>query len=258
MTKRQSVALINSALCSFYSAWRMASAGSARAAATLFSRKERPGMFKHHSTFHRRLVVCLVLITLLGLLFGLRVRSHRSSGSNTQSTAINLQGEQATRFLETSSESSLTQALNNERFKLSWKDHSPFGERGGGYLALSHEQNINAWFDEKGVTIRPTGTDPLDKWTFGMKLKAYGYRDRLNFAPGIKKFSSKGTRVEYELESSITEWYENRGAGIEQGFTINQRPIDASSQNLQLIISVSGDLTASVNNSGSEIKLTNT
>ncbi|MCM3870977.1 MAG: DUF4214 domain-containing protein, partial [Pyrinomonadaceae bacterium] len=47
-------------------------------------------------------------------------------------------------------------------------------------------------------------------------------------------------------------------AGIEQGFTINQRPIDASSQNLQLIISVSGDLTASVNNSGSEIKLTNT
>jgi hypothetical protein len=150
------------------------------------------------------------------------------------------------------------QALNNERFKLSWNDHSPFGEQGGGYLALSHEQNINAWVSEDGVTIRPTGADPTDKWTFGMKLKAYGYGDRLNFAPSIKKFSSKGTRVEYELESSITEWYENRSAGIEQGFTINQPPIGASTHNLQLIVSVFGDLTASVNDSGSEIKLTNT
>lgn len=86
--------------------------------------------------------------------------------------------------------SSLTQALNNERFRLSWSDHSPFGERGGGYLALSHEQNINAWFSEDGVAIRPTGADPLDKWTFGMKLKAYGYGDRLNFAPGSERRES--------------------------------------------------------------------
>ena len=48
MTKRLTVALIIPALFSFFTAWRMASAGSARAAATLFSRKERPGMFKHH------------------------------------------------------------------------------------------------------------------------------------------------------------------------------------------------------------------
>jgi len=183
MTKRLTVALIIPALFSFFHARRMASASSARAAATLFSRKERPGAFKHHSTFHRRLVVCLVLIALLGLLIGLKVRSHRSDDSNTQSTAIKLHGEEATRFLETSSGSSLTQALNNERFKLSWNDRSPFGERGGGYLALSHEQNINAWFDDDGVTIRPTGSDPTDRWKFGMKLKAYGYGAQLLPAP---------------------------------------------------------------------------
>ena len=264
MRKRVTVALNIPALFSFFTAWRMVS-GSARAAATLLSRKKIPGMFKHHSTFHRRLVVCLVLIAFLGLLIGLKVRSHRSDDPNTQSTAIKLQGEEATRFLETSSGSSLGQALNNERFKLSWNDRSPFGERGGGYLALSHEQNINAWFDDDGVTIRPTGSDPTDRWKFGMKLKAYGYGAHLLPAPATKNISMKGRRVEYQRQSAIgnrqpemIEWYENRSAGIEQGFTINQRPVDASTDTLQLIISVSGDLTASVNNSGSEIKLTNT
>ena len=98
-----------------------------------------------------------------------------------------------------------------------------------------------------------------------MKLKAYGYGDQMNTDLVLKNLSTKGTRIEYERQSAIgnrkseiTEWYENRSAGIEQGFTINQRPIDASSHNLQLVISVSGDLTASVNDSGSEIKLTNT
>ena len=49
------------------------------------------------------------------------------------------------------------QALTAARFGLKWQERAPFGgESGGGYLGMSHDQNLNAWFDEEGATIRPT------------------------------------------------------------------------------------------------------
>ena len=48
------------------------------------------------------------------------------------------------------------QAITAARFGLKRQERGPFGETGNGYLGMSHDQNLNAWFAEDGVTVRPT------------------------------------------------------------------------------------------------------
>ena len=61
-------------------------------------------------------------------------------------------------------------------------------------------------------------------------------------------------------QSAITEWYENRAEGIEQGFTIAQRPernnAIVSGQPLRLVVSLNGDLRAHEKDGGQAIELT--
>ena len=68
-----------------------------------------------------------------------------------------LSGKAASDYLvQTRDGQSLMEALTVARFGLQWQEHAP-GEsksEGGGYLGLSHEQNLNAWFDADGVTVR--------------------------------------------------------------------------------------------------------
>src|SRR5438270_13580672 len=63
------------------------------------------------------------------------------------------EGAQARKYLEERGEyQSLMAAVTAARFGLKWQERSPFGDVGG-YLGMSHVQNLNAWFDDEGVTI---------------------------------------------------------------------------------------------------------
>src|SRR5258705_2375886 len=175
-----------------------------------------------------------------------------------------------------------------------------------GYLGMSHDENLNAWFDEEGVTVRPTVAekDRDRTWQLGFKLKGYGHGTQLLAAPPVVKREVKDNRIEYvrtdcqlpiakcrfeETEntlrgsqssadplrefannslfqsaignrhSAITEWYENRRQGIEQGFTIRARAgrsVDvAANEPLRLELALTGDLRARVRAEGREIEL---
>jgi hypothetical protein len=69
---------------------------------------------------------------------------------------LQLSGERARQYLGQKGEGrSLMRALTAARFGLRWQEHAAVGEKGGaGYLGMSHVQNLNAWFDEEGATIR--------------------------------------------------------------------------------------------------------
>jgi hypothetical protein len=105
---------------------------------------------------------------------------------------------------------------------------------------------LNAWFGEEGATIRPTGSEREHEqaWQLGFKLKAYGYGEQLQDVPPIVSRQVNGNRIEYQRgdragaiaplasrisHPALTEWYENKAAGIEQGFTINERPAGTAS-----------------------------
>jgi hypothetical protein len=128
---------------------------------------------------------------------------------------------------------------------------------------VSHDQNLNAWFGDEGVTIRPTlpETKRDQVWRIDLRLKAYGYGKDLADVPPVTSREVKGNRVQYERgrsevrghkseagEAQLVEWYENRAEGIEQGFTLNERPqrdpVVGSSEPLRLLLAVTGDLSA--------------
>jgi hypothetical protein len=193
-----------------------------------------------------------------------------SSGKDAAPTKM--EGAAARKYLEETSEGrSLMREVLTAQYGLKWQQKSPLGEStAGGYLGMSHDQNLNAWFDDEGATIRPTlAQKDRDKtWQLGFKLKGYGYGETLPAAPPIVARNVIDTRIEYERtdcrltisncrfepegtsalrgrhaletssntgvamsglsgncnrQSTITEWYENRPQGIEQGFTINSR-----------------------------------
>ena len=206
-----------------------------------------------------------------------------------QNSSRRLEGENAQEYLEQTGESkSLKAAVTAARFGLTWQKRAPFGDvvRGGGYLGISHDQNLNAWFDDEGVTIRPTLPKQKQEaaWRMHMRLKAYGYGKNLQAAPPIVSRQVKGNRIEYERANfglrianfeltkpptyirqseirnpQFVEWYENRADGIEQGFNIAERPERsaeaAADEPLRVSLSVSGDLRARVKDEGREIEL---
>jgi PKD repeat protein len=188
---------------------------------------------------------------------------------------IQLAGKASSDYLvQTTEGRSLMQALTAARFGLQWREHAPGdGETGGGYVGISHEQNLNAWFAEDGVTVRPTlPEEKLDQgWSTALRLRAYGYGKELIDVPSIVSRQVKDNRIEYQrrgkksevggqrLDPQLTEWYENRAEGIEQGFTLNERPERgpqiANSEALRLVLSLSGDLRAVEVDKGREIQL---
>lgn len=195
--------------------------------------------------------LCFPSVALLALMLG--HSAFRSDAAKpvgvTGEPALKLSGEAAREYLTQNGDGrALMEAVTAARFGLRWQEHGPAEkEKGDGYLGLSHDQNLNAWFDGDGVTVRPMLPEAKREqgWSMALRLKSYGYGKQLVDAPPVTSREVKGNRVEYlrpdqahgsdysNLKSRIEnrkliEWYENRAEGIEQGFTLNERPPSCS------------------------------
>jgi hypothetical protein len=137
---------------------------------------------------------------------GLRSHSTREATQQeqleTEPSTTKLEGAAARAYLEkTADGQNLMRAVIAEQYGLKWQERAPDGvATGGGYLGTSHNENLNAWFDQEGVTVRPTlaERDRDRSWQLGFRLKGYGYGERLHDAPPIVKSEVKGNRIEYE------------------------------------------------------------
>jgi hypothetical protein len=184
------------------------------------------------------------------------------------SAKVQLSGAQARVYLERSGDGkSLAEAITAARFGLEWQE-SARGESkaGGAYLGMSHEQNLNAWFAQDGVTVRPTlPEDKRDQeWTTTLHLKSWGYGTQLTDVPPIVSRKANQNRIEYQrrgqkAQPRLLEWYENRAEGIEQGFTLSERPTRGDkagpNESLRLLLAISGDLRAQVVSDGGGMEL---
>ncbi|MEY2512140.1 MAG: hypothetical protein QOE26_2903 [Verrucomicrobiota bacterium] len=211
-------------------------------------------------------------VAALGLLFaGLSWRQSvrfETMPHQSQPAKVQLSGAQARAYLEQSGDGkSLAQAITAARFGLDWQE-SGRGESkaGGGYLGMSHEQNLNAWFAQDGVTVRPTlPEEKRDQgWTTTLHLKSWGYGTQLAAVPPIISRTVNQNRIEYqrrgqEAQPRLVEWYENRAEGIEQGFILSERPTRGDTvepnESLRLLLAISGDLRAQVVSDGSGMEL---
>lgn len=90
----------------------------------------------------------------------------------------------------------------------------------GGYRAHNPRNAQQIAFREGGIEVAPAGPDA--SWSWGLQLIGYGTPQDLQALPPAQGQVS-GTRVEYR-RGPLTEWYDNRVLGLEQGFTLHEPP----------------------------------
>jgi hypothetical protein len=108
----------------------------------------------------------------------------------------------------------------------------------GTWTGTNDAQRLSMEFDAHEARLKhPEGN-------VAFHLSGYGYGDKL-ITPAAPKLAGDGTRLEYR-RGDFTEWYVNGRQGLEQGFTLAQRPTGASNGlPLTIALSVTGDLALS-------------
>lgn len=99
---------------------------------------------------------------------------------------------------------------------------------------------MQAKFDDSG-NLRLSGT--AQNWQTVFRLKSFG-RGAQQSAVGGSTWQAKENRVENRrAEFGLTEYFENRPDGLEQGFILDAKP--SGDENLSLILQTSGALKPS-------------
>ncbi len=122
----------------------------------------------------------------------------------------------------------------NHRLAMAEYEISP-GETGP--QAPNRAQNLRSTFHDAGIEIRHRDSRVAD-WSWSWQLAGWGREGHLQPAERTAP-ACAARRVEY-LREGITEWYENTAAGLEQGFTISERPEGAG--DLCILGALAGDL----------------
>ncbi|HMB71107.1 MAG TPA: FG-GAP-like repeat-containing protein [bacterium] len=90
-----------------------------------------------------------------------------------------------------------------------------------GLQAPNRAQDLRTWFGDHGVDIVPRTRDA--QWTWTWRTAEWGRAGAMK-APAVSARHVDGNRVEYRGADGLTEWYVNRPDGLEQGFTLAERP----------------------------------
>ena len=92
-----------------------------------------------------------------------------------------------------------------------------------GWQARNPGQQWTTKFDGRGFLA-----GPLDGgWQWGLELRSYGFGEAQQSvgAEGRKAaVQAAGTRLTYQWDAAVREWFVNDGRGLEHGFTVRERP----------------------------------
>src|SRR5262245_24654760 len=92
-----------------------------------------------------------------------------------------------------------------------------------GLQAPNRAHNLRTIFREHGIEVVPrTGKDVTPAWRFAWQTTGLGRPGHMQeVSPSTP--SAQGARVVYQ-RNGWSEWYENTAKGLEQGFTLQNRP----------------------------------
>jgi hypothetical protein len=153
---------------------------------------------------------------------------------------VSVSGEKAVARLKAKGQyGSLMQAMEASRYGL-----QPV-KREKGYFAQNPANGFNTRFTSRGVRVS-SGGNPKVQWEMALRLRAVGAGNKrkavAEATPAAANSRPDCNRVAYR-RGDVTEWYENRKDGLEQGFVLAKRPEGAESGELvSLALSVEGDL----------------
>jgi hypothetical protein len=124
-----------------------------------------------------------------------------------------------------------------------------------GMQAPNRAHNLRTYFKNEGIEVVPRTGEAEGAWRLAWRTVAWGREGRL-IEVGVESLKPEinGARVEYDREG-IVEWYENKKAGLEQGFRVGRRPEGEGP--LRLEGRVEGDLTTKLDTAQSAIDFLN-
>ena len=115
--------------------------------------------------------------------------------------------------------------------------------------AANDAQGYTTRFTTRGIRLRPRGAEIEVE----LALSGYGYSRMQAVEPAEPH--AEGNRVEFD-RGALTEWYVNRPAGLEQGFTLARPPAEArGAQPLRLELAVTGPVRAEAVEGGEAVLL---
>ena len=119
---------------------------------------------------------------------------------------------------------------------------------GGGYAVSNAANQYTATVDAGGLQVS-TGAD-----AWSLTVQGIGYGDSLQ-ALGTATSTAAANRVEYDY-GGVSQWFVNGPLGLQQGFTVDQRPSggDAGAP-LTVGLALGGDLTATADPGGTSVTL---
>ena len=143
------------------------------------------------------------------------------------------------RLKEAGQYDSLMQAVQAARYSVETvPDGAATGPDAGCY-AGNPAQSLRCWFRPDGLELQSAGT-MTSAWKLNLRLRGYG-RETLQ-AANVDGVSARQNRVELSRASgAVVEWYENKAAGLEQGFTVRSAPAGGAGP-LRLLLEAEGDL----------------
>ncbi|MEW6477779.1 MAG: FG-GAP repeat protein [Actinomycetota bacterium] len=124
----------------------------------------------------------------------------------------------------------------------------PAADQPGAWTAANPAQGLRATFDADGVEIKVG-----EAGTLALRLVAWGRGDDLEPVPAGTVASAAG-RVEI-TRGPLVEWYVNDRRGLEQGFTIHERPGSDNGAPLRLVLAMEGGFEISVMPGGRDARL---
>src|SRR5262245_58441102 len=113
-----------------------------------------------------------------------------------------------------------------------------------GYRARNPGQQWSTHFDGRGFTTAPDAGG----WTWGLELVSFGFPGAERRIDGRAPIRAEGSRVTYEWDRTLEEWYANERRGLEHGYTVRERPKRAAGTDglLAFTLAVRGDLRPEV------------
>ncbi len=118
------------------------------------------------------------------------------------------------------------------------------------HTANTPRHGLETKFEKSSVTFK-SGSD-----SFELSLDALGRGDQLNPVADVSEVKTIDNRLEY-TRGDVTEWYLNSLLGMEQGFTLSQRPDGAEDKvSVVLGLNTKGDLTPKDSKDGKSIIFT--
>jgi hypothetical protein len=130
--------------------------------------------------------------------------------------------------------------------------HRVFERADGTHEARTHAQQYATTFDGRRAIVASDGGD----WSFGLELVRYGFDRHAVEVVEPRRSHVEGQRIAYVWDDVVTEWYVNRTAGLEHGFTVSARPEGADEgSELRFDLRVLGNLAPSVDANGLGVAL---